>query len=415
MIDVRLAAPDGLAVGRPVVRDSQGREARAGGKDDPAPAGASRAGRSSSRAASLGRAHLFSSPRWRIDSLGNARGLAAGFVMVNVGVIGLGSVWECRYRPALAKLSQRIRVRAVYDPVAGRAEQVAAELSATPCQGVLALMRNVQVRGVLFLDACWHAPQALELLCRSQKPAFVAGSLGSDPGRIARYRELADAEGLTIMPEFSRRFTPATSRLQELIATKLGKAHKVTIEAAVPDADSPEAVPGQCTVTDFLVGLFDWSRYVLRTTPLSLESVPFPAECSGAAAGRAIHVQFSQSRSGGESPIAEFRLHGPQSEPAASVAGLPTGIRFDIQCERGWARIESADAICWKADAGEVHESLAADRTDVEVMIDHFCRRVAGGLIPVADIADVWHGFRMAEAAEQSLTTGRPVSLSDLV
>jgi hypothetical protein len=34
-------------------------------------------------------------------------------------------------------------------------------------------------------------------------------------------------------------------------------------------------------------------------------------------------------------------------------------------------------------------ESLTTDRTDVEVMLDHFTRRVLGGLIPVPTLEDV--------------------------
>ena len=31
-------------------------------------------------------------------------------------------------------------------------------------------------------------------------------------------------------------------------------------------------------------------------------------------------------------------------------------------------------------------------------MIDHFCRRLVGGLIPVADISDVCRGLRLVHA-----------------
>ena len=45
-------------------------------------------------------------------------------------------------------------------------------------------------------------------------------------------------------------------------------------------------------------------------------------------------------------------------------------------------------------------------------MLDHFCRRVAGGLIPVADVADVRHSIAVVEAAEQSLRERRTVTLN---
>ena len=60
--------------------------------------------------------------------------------MINLGLVGLGPVWESRYRPVLEKLRHRVRVRAVYDPIASRGEQVAFEFGATPYQGVTALL-----------------------------------------------------------------------------------------------------------------------------------------------------------------------------------------------------------------------------------------------------------------------------------
>ena len=57
-------------------------------------------------------------------------------------------------------------------------------------------------------------------------------------------------------------------------------------------------------------------------------------------------------------------------------------------------------------------ESLTADRTEVEVMIDHFCRRLAGGLIPVADISDVCRCLRLVHAAKESHAKRSPVQLN---
>ena len=47
-------------------------------------------------------------------------------------------------------------------------------------------------------------------------------------------------------------------------------------------------------------------------------------------------------------------------------------------------------------------------------MLDHFSRRVAGGLIPVADIADVHRAFQMVLAAEEGLSTGQAIDLGSL-
>ena len=41
---------------------------------------------------------------------------------VRIGVIGLGRLWEVRHRPALARLSDRFVISAVYDQVMHRAQ-----------------------------------------------------------------------------------------------------------------------------------------------------------------------------------------------------------------------------------------------------------------------------------------------------
>jgi len=86
--------------------------------------------------------------------------------------------------------------------------------------------------------------------------------------------------------------------------------------------------------------------------------------------------------------------------------------RYDIQCERGSATILSDVEISWQTDGEPVAESLTSDRADVEVLIDHFCRRAVGGLIPVPDIADVCRGLEVIDAARQSLASGRSVTLN---
>ena len=54
---------------------------------------------------------------------------------LRVGLIGLGSHWETRHRPALRALSDRFEVCAVCDQVALRAEQAAREWNARACDG----------------------------------------------------------------------------------------------------------------------------------------------------------------------------------------------------------------------------------------------------------------------------------------
>jgi predicted dehydrogenase len=99
--------------------------------------------------------------------------------------------------------------------------------------------------------------------------------------------------------------------------------------------------------------------------------------------------------------------------PAAEGGPNRSHPSFTILCENGEAVIEGPAHIRWKLTGGEAAtESLTADRSEVEVMIDHFCRRLVGGLIPVADISDVCRGLRLVQATRQSLATATPVPLN---
>src|SRR5262245_33409290 len=109
--------------------------------------------------------------------------------MLNIGVIGLGPIWDTRYAPVLRKSRDRISVRAVYDPLTGRAEEVAAQWSAAAVQGAVALLNRKDVRAVLLLDTAWHGLKTLEFACSRKKATYIAAHLGGDVNRLRRIYE----------------------------------------------------------------------------------------------------------------------------------------------------------------------------------------------------------------------------------
>jgi predicted dehydrogenase len=349
----------------------------------------------------------------RIPNLNPARGLQTFSRMINLGIVGLGPVWESRYRPVLDKLQHRVRIRAVFDPVASRADEVAATLRAASYQGVLALMSHADIRGILLLDSSWYGKALIHFLRHARKPVYIAGSLGEDWDELSRLRSLVESEGLLLMPEFSRRFTPATCRLHELIATRLGRPRHIAIDAVSPAPDSPDAIPGQKAGTDFLVGLLDWCRYVIRSTTVRLEAQSLDPAVPTERPHHRVAIEFGDAREQGRGrSTAELVVRHPVASGAEPVLP-PTGLCFTVLCEKGEAVIEGPAQIRWTLTGGETAtESLTADRSEVEVMIDHFCRRLVGGLIPVADISDVCRSLRLVHATRQSLASSAPIPLN---
>ena len=140
-----------------------------------------------------------------------------------------------------------------------------------------------------------------------------------------------------------------------------------------------------------LVELFDWCGYIARTPPANLL-----VETENIEASQIITVRFHQPKSGDEPVSARIELHHRESPSPPSVS-----CHIDASC--GSAEFSSQELIRWKSDDGCVDEELSHDRGAVEVMLDHFCRRVVGGLIPVPDLGDVCNGLRLVQAAADSL------------
>lgn len=67
--------------------------------------------------------------------------------------------------------------------------------------------------------------------------------------------------------------------------------------------------------------------------------------------------------------------------------------------------------ITWEHDGVQHRESLSSERPEIEVMLDHFCRRVVGGLIPVPNIEDVHRALSIVQAAKESDESGCTIPL----
>ena len=125
-----------------------------------------------------------------------------------------------------------------------------------------------------------------------------------------------------------------------------------------------------------------------------------------------VFVEFGSSSELQAPPVAELRFRADRTgEGACRVDPGSTVLHQHIVCERGDAVVKAPADIAWTADSESAEETLTAERCDVEVMLDHFCRRVVGGLVPVADMSDLCQSVLLAQAIKESRRTGQPVSL----
>ena len=141
---------------------------------------------------------------------------------LQVGLIGLGDQWNVRHAPALRALSDRFEVTAVCCEVAGKSRLVAKEFDAVATDGFRALIDRDDVHAVLALSPQWYGPLPIEVACQTGKAVYSSAALDVTPQQADSIQQQIRDSGIAFMAELPRRYAPATIRLKELIATRLG-------------------------------------------------------------------------------------------------------------------------------------------------------------------------------------------------
>jgi predicted dehydrogenase len=320
---------------------------------------------------------------------------------IDVGIIGLGPAWESRYRPALERLRDRIAVRGVFDPVACRARKTAEELGTSAAEGIVPLTERRRLRALLLFDPGWSGLHGVRLAASGERPVFVAGALGAGLAAWRGLRDEAAEKGWTIVPEFACRYAPASGRLRELFATRLGRPTSVRLQFAAQGANgeaAPRAESGCATNGSAAAAgpvrtseAADWCAYLIGTPAVRVAA----ASCDD---GWTARLEFRAPKSGGAGAVAEWDVR----------SGADGGCTAHIVCERGEAVVTGPRDLTWTAgDAvGEHRECLTTDRDEVDVLLDHFCRRAAGGLVSTADPSDACRALAVAAALGTSLAHG---------
>ena len=327
--------------------------------------------------------------------------------VIGVGVVGLGPEWPDIQRPALDRLAGRVRVAALHDAVPLRARAAAAEVGAKPVGGLLALARRADVRAVLLGDPAWWGLAALDLLLTADRPVLLAGPVDPRDDRLDALAARAASAGTVITPDLSPRFTPATLRLRELIATALGPVHAVRLTAPLPAANPLRDAYRQPAFAGRFAQLADWCGHLL---PAGVKEV---AAAADPAAGPAtVELRSDPGRKvtgearGGRG--ATLTIADP-----ADLAGDAAGVRATVRCERGAAVLTGPDRLRYTVRGEpEREEDLSAERPGFDTLLTLFLRRSVGGLIPAPDLHDLGWALALTRIAGESAAVGDPVPLS---
>ena len=331
---------------------------------------------------------------------------------LRVGLVGLGSAWEVRHRPALAALSDRFEVRAVCEPVAHRAEIAARDFSAAAVDGFRVLTEREDVDVVLILAGQWFGALPILAACDAGKGVYCAAALDFDTEQARQIRDRVESSGVAFMAEFPRRQAPATLRLKELIATRLGSPRLLFCHQRVP-TESQAGIP-RATVsrTHDLVELVDWCRYVVGGEPSSVLGLSHVTQANPEEVDyEMMSLDFSGASGPGTRITAQISSgrYMPSCWPEAVAYRPPAALQ--VACEDGIAFIDLPSTLVWFDKAGRHMESLDSERPVGEQMLSNFHRAVTSLVRSTSGLEDAYRAMLIVQQAHRSHAEGRRIAL----
>ena len=326
---------------------------------------------------------------------------------LRIGIVGVGAAWESRHLPALRALSDRFEVCAVCDPVRHRAEQAARQFDSPVHDGFRALTRRSDIDGVLLLSANFFGPTPIYAACDEGKAVYCAAAIELEDAQASYLRKRVQESGIAFMAEFPCRLSPATLRLKELIATKLGPPRLLFCNrrrTCIPDNESRDRCGRD------LVELVDWCRYVVDAEPTSILADGHQTAAGQQHDYQSVSLDFSPAGKTGIGPLANIRCgyYVPESLQESVSYRRPADLK--VVCEHGIAFVDLPNTVAWFDEAGQHLETLDHERPVGEQLLIHFHRATESLVLKSSSMADAHRAISIANQAKQSYQTGQRVS-----
>jgi predicted dehydrogenase len=269
------------------------------------------------------------------------------------------------------------------------------------------LVGRADVDAVLVLGSQWFGSSPVLAACEFGKAIYWAAALDLDPQRALYVKQRVEEAGIAFMAEFPRRYSPATLRLKELIATHLGPPRLIFAHARLVytarRAHHERCMP-VVALNQELVELVDWCRYVADGDPTSLLGVEHASiEGGGKMDYRMMSLDFSDSTAGpGNGVLAHISCgrYMPADWPEASTFRPPAGLQ--VCCQNGVAFVDLPASLVWFDRAGRHLELLDAERPVGEMMLSQFHRAVTSLVRRTRDLEDAYRAARIVTLAAES-------------
>lgn len=333
---------------------------------------------------------------------------------LRVGLIGLGDAWHERHAPALRALSDRFEIRAICDQVCHRAQQAAAQFGASAVDGYRALVCREDIDAVLMLAPQWYGTLPILAACEAGKAIYCAAGLDLEPEEARLVKQRVEQTGIAFVAEFPRRQAPATVRLKELIATRLGAPGLLFCHRRIAVRPTRCHVTGcspQHSAIRDLVELVDWCRYVVDRAPTWVTGLMHHGGASAVEDYQMMTLDFSERAVPGTGPVAQISCgRYIPADWKEAIAYRPLA-ELQVGCENGIAFVDLPASLTWFDAAGRHQESLDSERPVGEQLLRQFHRAVTSLLRRTCDLEDAHQALWIVEQARRSHKLGQRLAL----
>lgn len=329
---------------------------------------------------------------------------------LRLALIGQGKDWQTRHQPALRLMQDRFEVRAVYHAVAALAEPVAREFRAEPAQGLRAMIQRPDIDAVMMLDSDWFGTAPLLMACEAGKSVYCGAEVDFNDGDAIHLRKLVDQSGIAFMTEFPRRFAPATLRLKELIATRLGKprllfCHRRMACEAGTGLQSQKSLESRAHRE--LMELVDWCNYIVGDEAAWVQAIRHPSQSHHETSDyQILSLGFGPKEDPNPKVLAQISCGAyiPMSWHEAIAYRPPAAIQ--VCCEKGLAFVDLPSTLVWFDEAGRHQESLDSELPVGQQLMTQFHRAVTSLVRKVGGLEDVFRALVTLDMARESMRTG---------
>lgn len=332
---------------------------------------------------------------------------------IRVGLVGLGEAWQQRHAPALRAMADRFEVRAICEPVAHRACRVATNLCADRVAGFQALVGREDIDAVMVLAPGWFGALPILAACDAGKAVYCGAGLELRPDEAKQIRRRVEETGVAFMAEFLRRHAPATLRLKELIATRLGSPRLLFCHQRLGADGAPgELATARNPLGRELTELVDWCCYVVGRGPTDVTGLAHQHNGGSPTEDyRMLSLHFAEGRDPASGAVAQIscgRYIPAQWREAVTYRPLAA---LQVSCENGIAFVDLPSTLVWFDEAGRHQETLDNELSIGERLLTQFHRAVTSLVSNRRDLDDAYRAVSIVEDARRSFAEGRRVTL----